>query len=248
MEAAAPPAPKKAKTARKDRHTAPASGLGAAEVTATEAGIDGVSISDLKGAHALEGGGEGVRQYIREGYDNQAAVVLQILAAFEAYGELFAEGRTEWEADTDAYRAQRALQFARAARDFMAALNSLSNFKQKSWYTHTVVWIVWQQLFLYGNTWPVSTRAIESRNARFKKYGLRFTNWSPLLQGFTAYSYINRQSGKHAVGQRRYNSSAVHQMLQRCALSEKAWHTTHSRFTACTGSHAPNGAAPINLD
>ena len=172
-----------------------------------------------------------MHRYIRERYGNQAGVVLQILAAFEAYGELFAEWRTEWEADTDEYRAQRALKFARAARDFMSALNSLSNFKQKSWYTHTVVWIVWQQLFLYGNTWPVSTRAIESRNARFKRYGLRFTNWHPLTEGFTAYSYIDRRSGKHVTGQRRYNSSAVHQMLQRVALAEKSWHTSH-RFTA----------------
>ena len=125
----------------------------------------------------------------------------------------------------------RALRFARCARDFMAALNSISNNKQKSWYTHMVVWVVWQQLFFFGNTWPLSTASIESRNARLKKYGLRFTNWRPLVQGFTSYSYTDCRSGKLVTSKRRYNSSAVHQMLSRVALAEKSWHTNH-RFTA----------------
>ena len=48
-----------------------------------------------------------------------------------------------------------------------------------------VVWIEWQQLFLFGNTWSLSTISIESRNARIKKIGLRFTSWRPLVEGFT---------------------------------------------------------------
>ena len=235
LEAAADPPPKKSKaTSRKDRHTAPvAGGYGAGEVAAARAqGVDmdtGVTISGLKGASGESG--EGVRTYIRERYGNESALVVQILTAFEAYGELFAEWRAVWESDTDEYRAQRALQFARCARDFMAALNSLSNYKQKSWYTHMVVWVAWQQIFFFGNTWPLSTISIESRNARLKRYGLRFTNWRPLVQGYTSYSYTDRRSGKEITSQRRYNSSAVHQLLQRTALAEKSWHT-NSRFTA----------------
>ena len=233
--AAAPPPAKKPKaTSRKDRHTAHVpGGVGVSEVAAAKAaGVDTdavVSIAGLKGD--VGESGEGVRTYVRERYGNQAAVVIQILTAFEAYGELFAEWRAPWEADTDEYRAQRALQYARCARDFMAALNSLSNYKQKSWYTHMVVWVVWQQIFWYGNTWPLSTISIESRNARLKRYGLRFTNWRPLLQGFSSYSYRDRRSGKEVTSERRYNSSAVHQMLKRVALAEKSWHT-NSRFTS----------------
>jgi len=69
------------------------------------------------------------------------------------------------------------------------------------------------------------------RNARIKKYGRRFTNWRPLVDGFTSYSYIDRRSKKQVNSERRYNSSAVHQLLERVALSEQGWHT-NTRFTS----------------
>jgi hypothetical protein len=231
-----PPAKKAKAVSRKDRHSTHTS-FGQAEVQA--AGIDTtstdhLSVADLTGAAAMGNGGSGqaaVLSYLRERYGNHAATVIQILKAWEAYGELFVEWRAEWEGDSDAYRAKRALRLARAARDFQAALTSLSNYKQKSWYTHATTWIVWQQVFNVGNTWPLSTISIESRNARIKRYGRRFANWRPLIQGFTAYSYIDRRSGKHVTSQRRYNSSAVHQLLSRVALAEKSWHT-NNKFTA----------------
>ena len=228
-----PPAAKKPKTARKDRHTAKvAGGYGAAEVAAAEkAGLDAVGTSQLS-VDELQGIADpGLLAYIRSRYGNHASLVIKILVAWEAYDALFHEWRAEWTGDTDDYRAMRALKLARRARDFQAALCTVSNYKQKSWYTHALTWIVWQQLFYYGNTWPLSTIAIESRNARIKRYGRRFTNWRPLVQGFTAYSYIDRRTGKKVESTRRYNSSAVHQLLQRVALSEGAWHTTH-RFTS----------------
>ena len=51
------------------------------------------------------------------------------------------------------------------------------------------------------------------------------------MEGFTAYSYVDRRSGKQVTSQRRYNSSAVHQLLKRVALSEHSWHTK-GKFTA----------------
>ena len=92
---------------------------------------------------------------------------------------------------------------------------------------HAAVWIIWQQVFAFGNNWPKSTISIESRNARIKKFGRSFTNWRPLVDGHTAYSYVDRRSGKHVEGERRYNSSAVGQLLSRIALSEIGWHTSH---------------------
>ena len=241
LDAAATDIPaKKPKTARKDRHTAQvAGGYGAAEVRSAEeaglnpAGTDSLSISRLRGAADYEGSRAALLTYIRERYGNQAGVVIQILTAWEAFGELFVEWRAEWTGDSDEYRAKRSLAAARCGRDFIAALNSLSNYKQKSWYTHDVVWITWQQMFLFGNNWPKSTISIESRNARIKKYGRRFTNWRPLVQGFTAYSYIDRRSGKHVTSERRYNSSAVHQLLKRVALAEQGWHATHKFTSTC---------------
>jgi hypothetical protein len=159
---------------------------------------DHLSISDLTGAACLGNAGSGqapILSYLRKRYGNHAETVIQIMKAWETYGELFSEWRGVWEGDSDEYRAKRALRLARAARDFQAALTSLSNYseyKQKSWYTHATTWIAWQQIFDYGNTWALSTISIESRNARIKKYGRRFTNWRPLVEGFTSYSYQDR--------------------------------------------------------
>ena len=236
LEAAAPP-PKKKATARKDRHTGGAA-LGAAEVAAAEAaGLDpagsgSVSLGELRGEKDVTPlQSTEIRNYIRKRYGNHSAVVLKILNAWEAYGELFYEWRAEWTGDSDEYRAKRALQLARCARDFQRALTSLSNYKQKSWYTHVLVWIAWQNLFLYGNAWPLSTISIESRNARIKRYGRRFTNWRPLVDGSTAYAYQDRRSKEYKTSERRYNSSAVHQLLKRVALSELGWHR-NNKFTA----------------
>jgi hypothetical protein len=234
VEVAPPPAKKAKASSRKDRHSAPVQGgHGAAEVAA--AGVDPtntshLSLDDLNG----EGDREAVLSYIRQKYGNHSSVVIQILTAWEAYGNLFSEWRASWDDDdgSDAYSAKRSLRLARTARNFQAALTCLSNYKQKSWYTHMLVWVVWQQVWLYGNLWPLSTISIESRNARIKRYGLRFTSWRPHVTGTTSttYSYVDRRSGKHITAERKYESSAVHQISQRLALVEKSWHTSH-RFT-----------------
>ena len=70
----------------------------------------------------------------------------------------------------------------------------------------------------------MSTCIIESRGARLKS---RLTSWRPLSTGFTAYKYVDRRSGELKEGQRTYNSSLMHQMLQRLVLQEDAWHSSH---------------------
>jgi hypothetical protein len=235
VEVEHPPAKKAKATARKDRHTGPVvRGYGAKEVVASgldPTGTSHLSLDQLNGAAELEDRTV-VLSYIREKYGNHASTVIQILTAWEAYGNLFCEWRAPWKDDdgSDEYRAKRALRLARTACDFQAALTSLSNYKQKSWCTHMLVWIVWQQVWLFGNVWPLSTISIKSRNARIKRYGLRFTSWRPHVTGTTTYSYVNRRSGMHVTSERKYESSAVHQILQRLALAEKSWHTSH-RFT-----------------
>ena len=149
-----PPPTKKPKTARKDRLTAPLPG----GYRSLEPGIDPLSTDHLSLDSLLDSETADhpkLLAYLRGRYGNQAETVIQILTTFEAYGELFHEWRAPWDSDTDEYRAKRALQLARAARDLQKALNSLSNYKQKSWYTHALVWIVWQQIWLYGNVWPL---------------------------------------------------------------------------------------------
>ena len=161
-----PPAKKAKATSRKDRHKAPISGsVGAAEVAA--AGIDPtstahLSLDGLQGAADLDSK-ELVLSYIRKKYGNLSGTIIQILTAYEAYGMLFSAWRAPWTSDSDEYRAKRSLQLARAARDFQAALNSLSNYKQKSWYTHLTTWIVWQQVWQFGNLWQPAHLSQERR-------------------------------------------------------------------------------------
>ena len=73
------------------------------------------------------------------------------------------------------------------------------------------------------------TRTTES-NHRRTAYASRLI-WRPHVCGHTtSYSYVDRRSGMHVTGERKYESSAVHQILNRVALAEKSWHTRH-RFT-----------------
>eukprot|EP00966_Prymnesium_polylepis_P275930 6375400-Prymnesium_polylepis.1 len=93
------PPPKKPKAvARKARHmAAAASGFGQEEIQA--AGVDPMStdhlsISDLTGAACLGNAGSGqapILSYLRKRYGNHAETVIQIMKAWETYGELFSE-------------------------------------------------------------------------------------------------------------------------------------------------------------
>ena len=91
-------------------------GLSAAEVSAAEAvglnvtGTVGLSVAGLAGGADMDGAA--LLTYIRERYmyGNHSAIVIQILTAWEAYGELFHEWRSVWESDSDEYRLMWALR------------------------------------------------------------------------------------------------------------------------------------------
>ena len=69
---------------------------------------------------------------------------------------------------------------------------------------------------------------IESRGARIKRLGRRLVNWRPLCTGFTVYRYIDRKTGEMKEQSRRYNSSPMHQLLQKLCGQEESWHSTAS--------------------
>ena len=228
---AEPVAKKPRAPSRKQRQqSAPAGGFGTEQTAELDAAMeddaDTLNFGGLKGEAELASDSPVIVAFVRQRYGNHASNVLNILKLWEAYGELYHSWRNPWSGDSDQYRAQRALHFARAARDFAKYLAIVSNSKHKSWYVHTVVWIVWRQLFELGNTWSMSTCTIESRGARIKRLGRRVVNWRPLSQGFTAYRYICRKTGVLIEGKRSYNSSPVHQILQRLVLQEEGWHST----------------------
>ena len=103
-------------------------------------------------------------------------------------------------------------------------LNKVSDYKHKSWYIHLLVWVVARQLFKHGNTWRLSTAAIESRGARLKKKGRTCICWRRAI-GETSYSYTDRQSGEVHSRTQQYRSSAVQQLLMKICGQERDWHT-----------------------
>ena len=228
---ASKPAKKAKALSRKQRQQAGgAGGFGAEQAAAgveqhdaAEALLD---LEDLADSGEFAADSTAIKDYIRKRYGNHSTTVLNILKLWESYGKVYAAWRDPWDLDTDAYRAQRALRFARSARDFQRWLLAVSNYKHKSWYVHVCVWIVWRQLFREGNTYVMSTCMIESRGARIKRLGRRLTSWRPLCIGFTAYRYICRKTGELREGKRAYNSSPMHQLLQRLVLQEDSWHSS----------------------
>ena len=109
---------------------------------------------------------ESLTDFLKKRYGNRAANVLDVMKLWECYGEIFSAWREEWEEETEAYRAKRALRFLRASIEFSKALNKVSNYKHQSWYVHYLVWIIPRQFFELGDTWRYSTCAIESREPK----------------------------------------------------------------------------------
>eukprot|EP00965_Chrysotila_dentata_P149246 4928975-Pleurochrysis_carterae.AAC.1 len=113
---------------------------------------------------------------------------------------------------------------------FSSALNNVSNYRHQSWYVHYIVWIVPQQLFMYGNTWRFSTCAIESRGARLKCIERRVICWRPVSAMGTVYNYIDRRTWLPVRKTRSYASSPMEQMMIRICNQEANWHVTSSVF------------------
>ena len=217
--------PKKAMSRKARQGSGPVGGFGAAEAEMNRDSDADIDLNDLDSADAYSASSPEIVAYVRRRYGNYASTVLNILSMWEAYGRTYAAWRDKWTSDTDPYRAMRALRLARAARDYQKWLIMVSNYKHKSWYVHIMVWITWRQIFLFGNTYVMSTVMIESRGARIKRIGRRLTSWWPLSLGFTAYKYIDRKTGELREGSRRYNSSPMHQILQKLVLQEESWHS-----------------------
>ena len=114
-------APPKRKASRK--RAAPLGGFGIsqqlaeieAEVGMGEAEAEVEEEGDDEGWAALTGSevDASLRTFLTTTYGNKSTEVIDNLAAWEAYGEVYSAWRDEWTADTDLYmyRAQRALRF-----------------------------------------------------------------------------------------------------------------------------------------
>ena len=111
-----------------------------------------------------------------------------------------------------------------AAVAFAVALNTVSDYKHKSWYVHYMVWIVPRMIYLHGDLWRFSTAAIESRNARLKRMGITCISWRPYQEGKSVYHYIDYRTGKEVQREQEYKSSPMEQMPSKILALQDAWH------------------------
>ena len=111
-----------------------------------------------------------------------------------------------------------------AAVAFAVTLNTVSDYKHKSWYVHYMVWIVPRMIYLHGDLWRFSTAAVESRNARLKRMGITCISWRPYQDGKSVYHYIDYRTGKEVQCEQEYKSSPMEQMLSKILALQDAWH------------------------
>eukprot|EP00965_Chrysotila_dentata_P160336 5294182-Pleurochrysis_carterae.AAC.2 len=114
--------------------------------------------------------------------------------------------------------------------ELSVALNNVSNYRHQSWYVHYLVWIVPQQIFLYGNSWKFSTCAIESRGGQLKKYRRKTVSWWPLSATFVVYNHVDRRTGLPVRRTQSYSSSPMEQMLKRIVAREEASHDADNLY------------------
>ena len=117
-----------------------------------------------------------------------------------------------------------------AATDFAKYLNKVSDYKHKSWYVHLAIYVVPQQMYLYGDLRRFATHAIEGRGARFKRLVRRCISFRPWSKSGFYFDYVDRKTNK--VKQRRQgnSTSAATQLLTRMLRLEQGWHKTDKVF------------------
>ena len=128
---------KKAKSRKERMSSGPVGGFGASEVQTqhqtTQAVESLLDLGELEGVEDYSSQSPAIIAYVRQRYGNHAKTVLEIIALWESYGRVYHAWRDSWTSDTDDYLAARAMQFARAARDFAKFLAMVSKYKHKSW-------------------------------------------------------------------------------------------------------------------
>ena len=174
---------------------------------------------------------------------------INVLTLWACFGDMYSALRDPWHTDTKSYRAQRSIRFLKtgmhahlsymyviytsdtcaptpvAAIAFSTALNSVSDYKHKSWYVHYLVWIVPRMIAQYGDLWRFCTAAIESRNARLKRIGRTCISWRPFQEGKTIYHYIDHRTGEEITREQGYKSSPMEQMLSKMIALQDSWHS-----------------------
>ena len=117
-----------------------------------------------------------------------------------------------------------------AAAEFAKFLNKVSDYKHKSWYVHHAVYVVPEQMYLYGDLRRFATHAIEARGGRFKRIARRCISWRPWSAKTWVYDYIDRRSNKRKQRFQGNSTSAATQLLTRMLRLEESWHARDSVF------------------
>ena len=190
-----------------------------------------------------------MRGFAQKRFGSRAAEAINVLLLWSCFGDLYAAAKDPWPNHTQEYRAHRAVRFLRAGQSalpshthisapadtrpsrpvaavaFGTVLNSVSDYKHKSWYVHYLIWIVPRMIYIYGDLWRFCTAAIESRGARLKRMGRTVICWRPYQEGKSVYHYIDHRTGQEVTREQSYKSSPMEQMLSKMLAQEVAWHS-----------------------
>ena len=109
-----------------------------------------------------------------------------------------------------------------------ARFEGVCNGRHKSWYLHLFVYVVPRQIAKYGELWPFSTSALESRGARIKR--VRNVCW----RGYSSKPYERKaeRQGRVTKFKQAYRSSPTLHILRMLASQEELFHAGKGRGAA----------------
>ena len=144
-----------------------------------------------------------------------------LILGWSVFGRLYAEWRAPWTSRTVEYAQQRAFSFLALAVKLSGLIKALSVGKCKSWYIHLAVWVVPLQMARFGDLWAYGTSPVEQRGARLKRFCRNIVSWRPYHDGWEPAE--NPGGQKVWKARRKWNSSAMMQLMRACCSNEEMW-------------------------
>ena len=158
---------------------------------------------------------------LRARYKSHMDVAQVGMNTWNAFGRLYAEWRAPWTSSTKDYAGQRAYAFLILAIQLSGLIKALSVGKCKSWYIHLAVWIVPLQMAMFRDLWAYGTSPVEQRGARLKRFCRNIVSWRPYHDGWEPAEKAD--GGKVWNARRKFESSAMLQLMRVCCSNEEMW-------------------------
>ena len=157
-------------------------------------------------------------------YNEHASVVFEIMMAWEDYHQLSEVLARPLPDKSLAARQERAREVAFAAIRFAHRFEGVCNSRHRSWYLHLFVYVVPRQIEKYGELWPFSTAALESRGARIKRTKVCWRSYSD--------TPTDRKSDRRqrvTIFKQKYRSAPTLQIMRMISAAEEIHHNGKGR-------------------